>query len=155
MTRYRIIISAIWWGPGLAILLVFLWLVSNQDNFGAFSDHAVDWIIPHLVPTMTLTGAVAIAQTSPDSAPPGQQLRYAFALTCLISVVYLLVIASVIVIAVTGQATESERGAVDTLTSWNKILGVLQGLAASAIGVFFVRGDGGRAASPPSSPGPR
>lgn len=140
MTRYRIVISAIWWGPGLAILLVFLWLVSDPANFGAYSEHATDWIIPHLVPTMTLTGAVAIAQQTGEGEPPGLQMRYAFALTCLISVVYLLVIASVIIVAVSGAATESERGAVDVLTSWNKILGVFQGLAASAIGVFFVRG---------------
>jgi hypothetical protein len=142
MTRYRIIISSIWWGFGLVILLGFLWLAMNPANFGTYTESAIDWIIPHLIPTMTLTGAVAYAHASGPEEPPGQQQRFAFRLTCLISVVYLVVLSAVIAYAVLGIAGESERGAVDALNSWNKILGVLQGLTASAIGVFFVRGDG-------------
>jgi hypothetical protein len=154
MAFYRIVISSIWWGLGLFILLAFLWISANPHNFGDHRDAAIDWIIPHLVPTMTLTGAVAFAQPAEKNRVPGKQLRFAFLLTVVISVVYLLLVAAAILYAVTGLGGESERGAVDALQSWNKILGVLQGLAASAIGVFFVRGDSLAEAKAQSRPRP-
>jgi hypothetical protein len=153
MTRYRIIISSLWWGLGLAILLTFLWISANPHNFGAHREAAVDWIIPHLIPTMTLTGAVAFAQPGARDRKPSRQLRFAFLLTVVISLVYLTLVAAAVMHAVTGWAGESERGALDVLHSWNKILGVLQGLAASAIGVFFVRGDSLAEPATPARPG--
>lgn len=133
------IITAIWWGFGLAILLTFFWIALDGSNFGEHQDQAIDWIIPHLVPTMSLTGAVAYMAPAREERAVTRQMRFAFLLTCAISVIYLLLIAAVIVHAVTGTGVESARGAVDTLTGWNKLLGIFQGLAASSIGVFFVR----------------
>ncbi|TDW68990.1 hypothetical protein EDF57_101884 [Novosphingobium sp. PhB55] len=133
------IITLIWWGFGLAILLMFIWAAFDEAVFGAFREQAIDWIIPHLIPTMSLTGAVAYTSSSDPQKETSPQARFAFLLACLISVVYLLVLAAVIILALTGSVGESSRGAVDALAEWNKLLGVFQGLAASAIGVFFVK----------------
>ena len=138
MTRYKIIISAIWWGGGLAIIAWFLWLTMIPGTFGDYTNEALDWIIPQLVPTMTLTGAVAFAQGPASWKEPPAQVRYAFLLCCIISLFYLLLVAADIAHALVS-VDEHSRGAVDSLASWNKILGVFQGAAASAIGVFFVR----------------
>jgi hypothetical protein len=146
MNSYRMIITGIWWGFGLTILLLFFWIAANPANFGAYRDNAIDWVLPHFIPTMTLTGAVAYVRPARGDAVPDRNIRFAFALTCLISIVYLTMIAAIVALAVTGYGgVESDRGAVDTLMSWNKVLGVFQGLAASAIGVFFVRNDGSSA----------
>lgn len=140
MTTYRMIITTIWWGFGLGIIMMFVWVTMNSANFGAHSDAAIDWLLPHLIPTMTLTGAVAYATPARKDARISSQTRFAFVLACVISVFYLGLVAAVILHALTGGAgVETPRGAIDTLTGWNKVLGVLQGLAASAIGVFFVR----------------
>jgi uncharacterized membrane protein YGL010W len=137
------VITSIWWGFGLLILLIFFWIAANPENFGEYRENAIDWVLPHFIPTMTLTGAVAYTRPAAGDCVPDRNIRFAFVLTCLVSIVYLLMIAAIIALAVTGFGeVETERGAVDTLTSWNKVLGVFQGLAASAIGVFFVRNDG-------------
>jgi hypothetical protein len=139
MARYRMIITSIWWGFGLAIILLFVWLSMNPTNFGKYNDDALDWLLPHLIPTMTLTGAVAYAKSPSDGRRVSKASRFAFTLACVVSLIYLLLVLAIILRAVTGTGEETERGAVDVLSNWNKILGVLQGLAASAIGVFFVR----------------
>lgn len=146
MTRYKIIISSIWWVAGIAIITLFLWLTSNPANFGPHSGEAIDWIIPQLIPTMTLTGAVAYAHGGASWTRPPKQVRYAFLLTCAVSIFYLGLLVADIFHALGGAPTESDRGALEALSDWNKLLGVFQGLAASAIGVFFVRAnpkDGG------------
>jgi hypothetical protein len=140
MTFYKIVISSIWWGAGLTIIAVFLWLTTNPKNFGPYWSQALDWILPQLIPTMTLTGAVAYAQGPAKWTEPPRQVRFAFMLTCLASIFYLALVVADIIHALSGTF-ESERGAVDALNEWNKILGVFQGLAASAIGVFFIRSD--------------
>lgn len=141
MNHYRVIISAIWWGAGLTIIAVFLWLASNQTSFGDFSSQALDWLLPQLVPTMTLTGAVAVAHPGKRGGT-GRPMRHAFLLTCVVSIFYLALVVADIAHAFLGTA-ESDRGVLDALNEWNKILGVFQGIAASAIGVFFVRGGAG------------
>lgn len=152
MTKYKIIISTIWWVAGLAILLLFLWLAANPQNFGNASDKAIDWIIPHLVPTMTLTGAVAFVQRKSDrGGRPSRQMRHAFILTVAISVVYLCILSGALILTIAGTPPETENGVLDRLYSWNKILGVIQGLAASAIGVFFVRGEDEEPGTAPKS----
>jgi len=144
MTRYKIIISSIWWGAGLLIIATFLWLTMNPRNFGSHGGEALDWIIPQLIPTMTLTGAVAYAQGGANWREPPRQVQYAFLLTCIASIFYLGLLVADIAHALSGTGMESDRGAVDALSEWNKILGVFQGLAASAIGVFFVRSGGAK-----------
>ncbi len=143
MTKYKIIISSLWWGAGLAILLLFLWLTANPAVFGNQTDKAIDWIIPHLIPTLTLTGAVAFVQRggAEAPAPPTDQMKHAFLLTMAISAVYLLVLGGALVLSISGAPGETANGVIDRLYDWNKILGVIQGLAASAIGVFFVRAE--------------
>lgn len=142
MTRYKIIISSLWWGAGLTILVLFLWLTANPQVFGNQTDKAIDWIIPHLVPTLTLTGAVAFVQRGTEAAaPPSDQMKHAFLLTMAVSSVYLLVLGGALVLSISGAPAETANGVIDRLYGWNKILGVIQGLAASAIGVFFVRSD--------------
>lgn len=145
MTRYKIIISALWWVSGLTIIAVFLWLTSNPANFGKYGGEALDWLLPQLIPTMTLTGAVAYAQGQAKWTEPPRQVRFAFLLTCTVSVFYILLVIGDIAHALLGTV-ETERGAVDALNDWNKILSVFQGLAASAIGIFFVKSD------PPEKP---
>lgn len=142
MTKYKIIISSLWWGAGLLILLLFLWLTANPAVFGNQTDKAIDWIIPHLIPTLTLTGAVAFVQRGAEPAPPPtDQMKHAFLLTMAISIVYLLVLAGALVLSISGAPAQTENGVIDRLYGWNKILGVIQGLAASAIGVFFIRSE--------------
>lgn len=141
MTRYKIIISSIWWIAGILIISAFLWLTTDPRIFGVHGSEALDWIMPHLIPTMTLTGAVAYAQGGASWTEPPKQVRYAFWLTCGVSIFYFMLLTADIAHALVGTAAESDRGALDALNEWNKILGVFQGLAASAIGVFFVRSD--------------
>lgn len=149
MSSYRIIISALWWGGGLGLLAWMFAASSDPAIFGSYVAEARDWIIPHLVPTMTLTGAVAIMQTHEGDAGPGRQVGFAFLLTVVISIFYLALVGWAMHYSIQGMFGESERGSVDGLYSWNRILGVIQGLAASAIGVFFVKS--GKPSGPPPS----
>ena len=139
LTRYRMIITSVWWGGGLAIILAFIWVTLDDSNFGAFGSQALDWLLPHILPTMTLTGAVAYSRPAETDGPVTKQIRFAFALACLISVFYLLLLLLITGFTLMGTGVESQRGIIDSLLKWNKLLGVLQGLAASAIGVFFVK----------------
>src|SRR5687767_4329 len=108
MVKYRMIITAIWWGFGLAIILLFAWIVMNPANFGKYDDAAWDWLLPHLIPTMTLTGAVAYTKSGPEGVPVGKQARFAFSLACFMSVIYLLLVLAIIMRAVTGDGVEYE-----------------------------------------------
>lgn len=147
MSSYRIIISAIWWGLGLGLLAWMFAASSEPATFGSYVTEARDWIIPHVVPTMTLTGVVALMQSTEGDVEPNRQIHFAFLLTVVISIFYLALVGWATHYSIQGMFGESERGSVDGLYSWNRILGVIQGLAASAIGVFFVKS--GKTSSPP------
>lgn len=140
MISYRITITLIWWVLGTIILLSFFWVSADRNIFGEYRSQGFDWLLPNLIPTMTLTGAVAYSapKASDDAIVPTRQVRFAFLFACALSLIYLAVLAATIALALT-EASESPRGVIDALTSWNKLLCVLQGFAASAIGIFFVR----------------
>jgi len=135
----KLILTAIWWGFGILLISVFMWLSSVDSVFGLKQDIAVDWLLPHLIPTMTLTGAAAYAGSDKAAAREKPTGKAPFVLACVASVFYLALLSFIIVTTLAGSPQESANGVVDALLSKNKILGVFQGLAASAIGVFFVK----------------
>lgn len=137
MTK-KLTLTAIWWVSGIVMISLVVYLGSLENVFGSHGDAAIDWLLPHLIPTMTLTGAAAYAhkdKQGPDEAEPGNA---PFILACVASLFYLALLAFLLTTSLTAT-TESANGVIDALLDKNKILGVFQGLAASAIGVFFVK----------------
>lgn len=137
IARYRRQITMVWWLGGGLLILVMLYLTTRPMLFQS-AQEPLGWLLPHIVPTMTLTGAVAYFGGSPKATGgDAADVAFLFRLAAGVSGAYLLLIAFVILVASSG--TGSSGTLLERLAAWNVILGVLQGLPASFIGVFFAK----------------
>src|SRR5262249_37285086 len=135
MARQRMILTLLWWCWGVALIVVMVILSNQPVIFGDDPKNAWDWFVPNLSPTLLLVGGVAIRQRGTGKEEPGAP-GYVFMLTLLMSILYLLAltVALVSVVFVTNPVAELHKS--------NIGLGVIQGLAASFLGVFFTGGSG-------------
>lgn len=134
MARYRLLLSGLWlvWAGVLALVLLIR-LAQGDAAIGAI----IDWITPHILPTLTLVAGVT-GFTAPDQTND-QDLRVAFWRTLLLSVFYLLAVTVAMVVALTTTASLS-----DIVSGFNKLLGAFQGLVAAGLGVFFAKASTGK-----------
>ena len=132
MQRHRFHIAALWYCWS-GVLALFLLLRLGQQNLSDL----LQWLLPNLLPTLTLVGAVALVAPSPASAavPADKEaLKFASRIALGISAFYLLALT---IASVTGVLALDKM--TDTLKPYNFLLGPMQGLVASTLGVFFAR----------------
>jgi hypothetical protein len=134
MDRQRTILTGLWWGWGLALIVV---LVGISYSAPALEDpsQAWGWLLPNITPTMLLVGAVAYQQKRAIEKRTKPHPLFGIALGASIVYLGLLSIAVVSVLMTTDP--------IKTLQMSNLWLGPLQGLCASVLGIFFTDGSKG------------
>jgi hypothetical protein len=131
MQRYRSSLALLWllWAGGLVLFLV--WRLLQQDGAVAAT---IGWLTPHLAPTLSLVCTVVLVTKSSPEADGDPALRAAFVRALIASVLYLVVItAATFAVSLTLGGTDT------TLKPFNAVLGLLQGVTAATLGVFFAK----------------
>lgn len=131
ITRYRNNLALLWlvWA-GLLVLFLILRLMQQDGAAGA----VVGWLSPHLAPTLGLVCTVVVMTKSTPEGDDDTVLRAAFFRALIASVLYLLVVT-----AATVSVSLTLGGADATLKPYNAVLGLLQGVTAATLGVFFAK----------------
>ncbi|UAK24522.1 hypothetical protein [Sphingomonas nostoxanthinifaciens] len=132
MQSYRLRLMLAWVVGGGLVLTVMI-LQTSLGHYGDDAEAAWQWLIPNLVPSLTLVlGVSAFTKPEPVDMPSGMKPLF---LVCMaMSIFYLLVLALPILIQpMVGTAP------LPLLHQSNLWLGPLQGLASSLLGVFFAR----------------
>lgn len=129
MLRQQLILTLLWWGWGLALLVLLVVLSYQPAIFGDDVSAAWEWFLPNIIPTLGLVGAASYQRRrSGQDAPASSHL---FLITVAASAVYLLLLtAAELSVLFTTDPVKTLR----TSSLW---LAPLQGLCASALGVFF------------------
>ena len=126
------------WFCGAFFLFGIVLLQTVLGKYGARYDEVWGWLLPTVVPTLSLiTGVfVATARTKPDHSTTVD--RYVHRLSLGLSLTYLLVVAMTILLSpfahLYGNITPLEL-----LRNSNLWLGPFQGLVTAALGAIFVR----------------
>jgi len=133
-------------GAGVVVSLLFV-----QTIFGALGSNAQavwEWLLPTIMPTIgTIVSTLAATALLPSS-PDSEVKRSFFLIAEMLSVFYLLLILLLVVLK--GAISADTPGWLNQLHQANLLLGPLQGVIATTLGVVFLsknqKANGGRAA---------
>lgn len=132
LDRCQLALTGLWWIWGVLLILLLAVLSAQDALFGDKVGAAWQWFMPNLMPSMMLVGAAAYAKQKTTTVAE-TSIGPLFLIAMSISVVYLLLLTISVVGAIFSQPP------LDWLTKSNYWLGPVQGLAASALGVFFAK----------------
>lgn len=139
-----------WFGIcGVLFLVVFLQTIFNK--FGTRSDEIWNWLLPNIMPVLTMIAGVLVADSR--SARQARQVGVGyFMFAAGLSGFYLLLI---LLIVFLGPVVEDSSGLLifDMIERTGILLGPLQGVVASALGIFFIKKSEGPAAAKAGSRG--
>ena len=131
-TRYQLTLTILWWGWGLLLFILLVALSSQSAIFGDQTSAAWQWFLPNVTPSMGLVGAATYAQRKTADIEP-TVIRPLFLMAVIVSAVYLMLLT----VALLGVFFSAQP--LDWLGKSNLWLGPLQGLAASALAIFFTK----------------
>lgn len=126
-------LAQLWFASSGTIFLLFL-LQSLLGKYGARVGEAWGWLLPTIMPTLSLIIGVLIADVFGQEKSDRLVDRFFYRLTLGLSVVYLLSVLLVILVQPLSSLTPYELMSQTSL--W---LGPFQGIVAAAIGAFFSR----------------
>jgi hypothetical protein len=130
-------LAAIWFaGAGLSFVVLVI-----QSQLGTYEPDTGDvwgWFLPTVMPTLALIVGALVADyrktpVPPDPAMPKPTVGPIFLLGAILSVFYLLLVATSIVV----PALQVETAPLTLMQRSNFYLGPLQGLCVAALGFFF------------------
>ncbi|TYC64198.1 hypothetical protein FMN50_01730 [Rhodobacterales bacterium] len=129
-------LALLWFGVcGFLFFIVFLQTI--LDKYGQRSTEVWNWLLPNLMPVLTMMAGVIVSDMK--AAPVTRFVQvpfYYFAggLSCF----YLLLIAVIILL---GPVIEETAGLLifDVIGRTGVFLGPMQGVVASAVGIFFLK----------------
>ena len=130
--RFQLTLTGLWWGWGLLLFLLLVALSSQSAIFGDEAGAAWQWFLPNITPSMGLVGAAAYARRKTADVDAAV-VKPLFLMALIVSVAYLLLLT----ISLLGVFYSTDPLA--WLGKSNLWLGPLQGLAASALAVFFAK----------------
>jgi len=123
---------ALLWLAGAAVLVLLMIAQSMGNKYGAATDQAWGWLLPTIVPTLSLiVGAFAAAARGPLAQATVDAFSYR--LTFWLSAFYLL-----LVIAVPLAQPVTGRSPIELMQLSKLWLGAVQGIVGIALGVYFV-----------------
>ncbi|MCR9214336.1 MAG: hypothetical protein NXI13_11515 [Proteobacteria bacterium] len=133
MSRCKRRLAMIWLLIGGAIFLVLL----GQSFFGKYGDLTQDawgWFLPSVMPTLSLIVTVMVFDALNGSADDKPADRFMYLIAVGLSVFYLLIVFSTILVQ-----PLTAIGPIELMNQSNLWLGPLQGLVAASLGAFFVK----------------
>ncbi|GAA0859611.1 hypothetical protein [Aliiglaciecola litoralis] len=126
---------ALIWYVGAGILFFIFILQSMLGKYGDDTELAWNWLLPAIMPTISLITAVLITElSSPDSGKMGDQFLYRMAIVS--SIIYMGVLYLVVFLS---PFIEGERSALEILQSSQLWIAPLQGVVAGILGAYFVK----------------
>ena len=126
---------AIVWFLVAVVLGAVMMVQSVLGHYGDKSGDAWSWLLPNLLPTLSLMISVFAADAIAGDAGAGRTIdSFIFRLTFAVSVVYLGGVAASIFLS--PLSTEGPIALMKTSNLW---LGPMQGLTAASLGIFFVK----------------
>lgn len=123
------------WLLGGAFLFALFIVQSVSGKYDPRVQDAWGWLLPTIMPTLSLIIGVLAANAVSPKPQGGQVDRYIFWLAMGLSVAYL----AAVVFTVIAQPFVL-RSPLDLFSLSNLWLGPLQGLVAGTLGVFFIKG---------------
>jgi hypothetical protein len=134
MEECKIKLATTWFvGSGFVFLILVL-----QTIFGRFGDGEVSeawgWLLPSIMPTLSLILSVLVMDAQGTGTNKRTVDRFLFRLSFGLSLAYLIIVASVILLRYFAPYKPLEL-----MKLSNYWLGPLQGLVIVAVGVFFVK----------------
>jgi hypothetical protein len=124
------------WGLGFVVLIFLLLLQTAFGRYGDRYSEAWGWFFPTMAPTLFLMIGGVISDASPRSVELQFVDQFMYRLSLYVSVVYLVVVVSTILLSPFSSMTQLEL--MKTSHLW---LGPLQGMVSGIIGFFFVSKD--------------
>ena len=122
------------WIIGAMVLVIVLILQTMRGLYGDKANEAWGWFIPTVFPTLALILAVLVSDFKKASVQQNRTVDlFMYRLTLGLSILYLLVVSSTILLRPLFSWAPLELMRLSNL--W---LGPLQGIVAAVIGVFFV-----------------
>jgi hypothetical protein len=128
-------LAVVWFSGGGFILLLVI-IQSLMGKYEGKTDEAWSWLLPTLMPTLSLIIGVLAAGAKRENPPEETVTRFIFNLSFWLSFTYLLLVA--LTILVSPFTAENVKESLELMHRSNLWLGPLQGLVGAALGVFFV-----------------
>jgi hypothetical protein len=126
-------LAAVWFsGSGIVFFVVLV--QSLVGRFGEQDDEAWGWLLPTVMPTLSLIIGVLVFDALSHEKTPRKIDRFMFRLTVGLSGAYLTAVFLVIALQPLAEAPP-----IELMTRANIWLGPFQGLVAAALGAFFVK----------------
>ena len=120
------------WATGSGILLLVAWLQIIFDHYGENGRDVFEWLLPSIVPTLSLVTGVWINNARKKSQGKKQVDRGTYRIVLAVSIIYLLFIG--MVFAVQPMVA---RPPIEVVQDSSLILAPLQGVMCGFIGIFF------------------
>lgn len=120
------------WGGGL-FLVLFL-----QTINGLYRDTARDiwsWFSPTILPTAALIIGVMVSDAMGNNVSPRKVSRFAFTVTLILTIVYLITISLVILFPLSKESPSL----LERIKVANFGLGPFQGIVSASLGIFFTK----------------
>lgn len=137
LSKVRARLAYLWMaGAGLVVTLVFAQTIFG--DLGKNTEAVWEWLLPTVMPTIgTIAATLAATALLPSVTSPESKVRRSFVLTAeVLSVFYLALILLLILLKVKiSQGTDQW---VSELHEANLLLGPLQGIIATTLGVLFL-----------------
>ena len=122
------------WVIGAAILLIVAWLQIQFGHYGANGRDVITWLLPSLIPTVSLVTGVWANNVIRKSKSTRQVERKTYLIVLLVSLFYLVFIA--LVFAIQPMVA---RPPLDVIKDSGLILSPLQGVVSVFLGIFFTQ----------------
>ena len=129
-------LASLWFALG-GLILTIVFLQALFGKFGQRTDEVWNWMLPTIMPSLTLIAGVIVADAQHTQAQRNVRKRYYyFALA--ISAFYLALVLSIILLEPLVSAMTGSN-LFDLIGRTGIILGPLQGMATTALGIFFIK----------------
>jgi hypothetical protein len=126
------------WFTSAGVIFAFVLAQSLLGRYGGDLSDAWSWLLPNLMPTLSLIVGVFVADMQKGIVEKTVD-AFVFRLAIGLSVVYFLTI--LITLLAIPLSDQHGMQPIDLLNTSNLWLAPLQGLAAAALGAFFVKGE--------------
>ena len=128
-------LATLWFGLSAPSFLIFL-LQTCFGRYADYSEEAWSWLLPTFMPTLSLIIAVLVADANTPGRNRARIDRFLFQLAYWVSAAYLLVILLTILMQPFAEDPNNPMNYLRLSQLW---LAPLHGLAAAALGAFFIK----------------
>jgi len=122
------------WFIGSGFLFILLLIQANLGHYGEKANEAWGWLLPTIMPTLMLIIGVLVIDVGNKEVETQTVDRFLFILSFILSLVYLVGVASSILFQPFTSLIPLEL-----MKQSNFWLGPFQGLVSGALGAFFVK----------------